>query len=236
MTRWSEGRSSDCASATPGVDRDERHENRGDQRPDDLEPCVPVDRAPVVHVPGRRPELVDRVGRHTGDEREDDDADDRDDPVDRVDDPRLLRSGVRQPGNEHRDDRQGSADGHPDQRHLDDRALSHVASRVSRPWRTLTQPYPCLRLDRSPSEPRRRDIEHGYRRKHLPRCRRRDSRVRRDGRRPGHRHRNRRLDPDDRGHRGLPALARSSGRRGAASGPGGARPIVHQDPYNRPPY
>src|SRR5262245_5324163 len=110
------------------VDADEDDEHSRDRRPQDLDAGVAVDRLAVLVVVGSRPELQDRIDRDRGDEREDDQADDRHRDVDVVDAPTLLRRERRQPVDPEPECEGDGADDDGDREQLDDQALAHVTT------------------------------------------------------------------------------------------------------------
>jgi hypothetical protein len=119
----------------PAEHRHRDDEGRGNRRPPDLEARMAVDRRAVVQVVVRRAKLPARVEGHARDEREDDHADDRDEPVDLVDQARLGRGGIRQPRDEVGDPAGHDPGEDPDHDHLDDRASSHRSADGPQPER-----------------------------------------------------------------------------------------------------
>ena len=77
-------------------------EDRRDDRPDDLDRRVAVNRRAVRPISRLGPEVDHRVDQDRADDREDHERDDRREPVDEVDPLRLLARRGRQPGHRHR--------------------------------------------------------------------------------------------------------------------------------------
>ena len=113
-------------------DPDGDDEDRRNDRPGDLDSCVPVDRRPVRVVVRLHPKMEHRVDDHAGYDAEDPDADRRREPVDERDAVHLPRPGRRQPFDQECDERDRTRGRQPVEGDAEDRAPTHRSEPTSR--------------------------------------------------------------------------------------------------------